>query len=77
MKGTLMQNASYIDRNTQAAVESGGMSYIAADVPENVTLQEYARVVAQRTQRYASGLRRIAGRSGNAGSAAETTAGGW
>ncbi len=71
-----MQRPTYIDRRTQATVRSNAISYIAVDVPEDVTLDEYARALSERTKRYPSVLRRTASRVGYT-SAAETTAGGW
>lgn len=70
-----MERPTYIDRPTQAAVRSNTISYITADVPEDLTLNEYARAVAEPRRRQ-SVLRRIADRVGYA-SGAETTAGGW
>jgi hypothetical protein len=71
-----MERPTYIDRHTQASVRSNTISYITADVPEDVTLDEYARAVAERRRRDPTVLRRIANRVGYA-NAADTTAGGW
>ncbi len=70
-----MERPTYIDRDTQAAVRPHTISYITADVPENLTLNEYARAVAEPRRRH-SVLRRIANRVGYT-SGTETTAGGW
>ena len=71
-----MRTSTYIDRHTQAAVRSNAISYIAADLPENVTLDQHGRASAEPTRRHAGALRRIASRVGYT-SATETTAGGW
>ena len=44
-----MQTAAYIDQSTREAIRARAISYIAADVPPGMTLDEHRRGLARRS----------------------------